>query len=163
MVRPNRRQALLLQSRTSRGPREPSVLRRGKRLEAQEKAGWSRRKGEELLFEKRVVDPRGKRGRLDIFVRSDDQLAAIGEVKATNWDKVRPNRVRALASRHARQVWRYIDTHLGQGLDVSPGIIYPRPPRSSRKRALVEETLNGKLIQCVWRREPPAGARSRGR
>ncbi len=79
-------------------------------------------------------------------------LAGIGEVKATDWDRVRMERVRMLARRHARQVWRYIDAHTSQGLDVSPGLIYPKPPRSARKRALVESVLSERFIQCVWRR-----------
>jgi len=140
--------------RTEKRPpeREPLVLRRGKNFEAREKSGWIRCVGERLIFEKRVIDLRAKRGRLDIFVQSDSKMIGIGEVKATDWDNIRMGRVRALALRHVRQTWHYIEAHLKDRLDVSPGIIYPRAPRSVQKKALVERTLNEQMIQCVWRR-----------
>jgi len=102
--------------RTEKRPpeREPLVLRRGKNFEAREKSGWIRCVGERLIFEKRVIDLRAKRGRLDIFVQSDSKMIGIGEVKATDWDNIRMGRVRALALRHVRQTWHYIEAHLGQ-------------------------------------------------
>ncbi len=136
---------------TARRQREPRRLRRGKAFEAEEKRAWHAKPGEDLAFEKPMVDAAGKRGRLDIFVAGGGALAGIGEVKATDWDRVRMERVRMLARRHAGQVWRYIDAHTSQGLDVSPGLIYPKPPRSARKRALVESVLGERFIQCVWR------------
>lgn len=137
-----------------------ALLRRGKRFEAREKAGWIRRGGNLFVFEKRIVDARGRAGRLDVFVQSDPRMIGIGEIKATDWDKIRMARVRALALRHARQTWRYIATHLEAHLDVCPGVIYPRAPRSFRKRVLVEQTLNAQLIQCVWRKERTCRART---
>lgn len=141
------------EGRARAGRAEPTNLRRGKGFEAREKAAWTLTPGELLAFEKRIRDPKGKWGRLDVFVQSDPELVGIGEIKATDWDKISMDRVRALALRHARQTWRYIDAHLLEGLDASPGIIYPKAPRSARKKVLVEETVNERMIQCVWRED----------
>ena len=125
----------------SRGAGESLRLsERGKRFEA-------------LIFERQLVGPLGRRGRVDIVVQSDPKMIGLGGIKGTDWDKVKLHRVRRLALRHARQIRRYAENHLDEGLDVCPGVIYPKAPRSPAKKALVEETLNSKMIQCVWRRD----------
>lgn len=73
-------------------------------------------------------------------------------MKATDWDGLRPQNIRPIALRHARQVWRYIndlvETH---GKSVFAGIVYEREPRNLEIRVQVEEILNGRFIQVAWR------------
>lgn len=145
------------------GRKQPPALVRGREFEVLERAGWTERSGDELLFEKRIVDPSGKRGRIDVFVgrtpgRPCPSLAldpgvGIGEIKATDWDRIDTSRIRALALRHARQAWRYIESQLATGESVCAAVIYPRAPKSVDKRKLVEAALDSRGIQCVWRED----------
>lgn len=130
-----------------------ACLRRGRAFEAEEKSGWRAGPHEILRFERVIRDPRNRLGRMDIFVQADPDMVAIAEVKATAWDRILARRVRVLALRHCQQLWRYIDAHLGQGLSVCAGLVYPRPPKSRRRRAEVERLLAERFTQCVWRRE----------
>ena len=44
-----------------------------------------------MRVEKRTVKPGGRRGRMDIFVdvtEKDDELVAIAEIKASDWDRM---------------------------------------------------------------------------
>lgn len=141
--------------------KQPPALMRGRDFEALERAGWTEQAGDELLFEKRVVDPSGKRGRIDVFVgRAPDRPrpppaldpgVGIGEIKATDWDRIDTSRIRALALRHARLAWRYIESQLATGESVCAAIIYPKAPKSVAKKKLVEAALDSRGIQCVWR------------
>ena len=74
------------------------------------------------------------------------------EIKATNWDKIKKERVRSTAMRHARQIWRYIEDHLDP-MDVTPAIVYPSPPITAGLKEQIEEILDEKGIQAVWREE----------
>jgi hypothetical protein len=98
---------------------------------------------------------------MDMFVQADPDMVAIAEVKATAWDRIRARRVHALSLRHCRQRWRYIDPHVSQGLSVGAGLVYPRPPKSPRRRAEVERLLEERFIQCVWRKQGTATGRRR--
>ncbi len=64
----------------ARRRREPRRLKRGKAFEAEEKRAWHAKPGEDLTFEKPMVDPAGKRGRLDIFVAGGGALAHINQI-----------------------------------------------------------------------------------
>lgn len=108
--------------------REPEVLQRGKVFEKKEKREWTAT-GQKLTFEKTVRDPKGQRGRINIYIpEAGEGLVSVVEIKATNWDRIPEARIRQNALRHARQIWRYIEAELGRGVDVSPGLIYPRKP-----------------------------------
>jgi len=97
----------------------------------------------------------GKKGRVDIRLKlEEDGHIVIVEIKATNWDKLKPHRVRPNALRHTNQIWRYIEDHLSP-LDVTPAIVYPSPPVTPGRKVQIEKILNERLIQCVWREEYP--------
>ena len=64
----------------ARGRREPRQLKRGKAFEAEEKRAWHAKRGEDLTFEKPMVNPAGKRGRLDIFVAGGGAVAHINQI-----------------------------------------------------------------------------------
>jgi hypothetical protein len=92
-----------------------------------------------------------KRGRVDVRVDETDGSVSTVELKATDWDGMKPDRIRPNALRHARQVWRYISTEVETGTDVCAGVVYQWTPSSEAVRNTVEETLNERLIQVVWR------------
>jgi hypothetical protein len=134
--------------------REPSILRRGKQFERIEKKSWRLdAKGGRLIFEKAVKHPGGRPGRIDILVDELEGFVSVVEIKATDWDRVKSHRVRLNLRRHARQVWRYIETYVEADTDVCAGIIYPKPPKDAALRSLIESFLNEEFIQVVWREE----------
>ena len=145
------------------GRKQPPALVRGREFEALERAGWTAQAGDQLRFEKGIVDPSGKRGRVDVLVRlapgrprpptALDPGVGIGEIKATDWDRIDTSRIRALALRHARQAWRYIESQLATGESVCAAIIYPKAPKSAAKKELVEAALDSRGVQCVWRED----------
>lgn len=91
---------------------------------------------------------------MDIYVpKAGESLVSMAEIKATNWDKIPEAKIRQNVLRHARQIWRYIESEIGKGVDVAPGLIYPRSPRKKAVKDLVENLLNDRLIQCVWRKD----------
>lgn len=75
---------------------------------------------------------------MDVFVDGDDALVAIGEIKASAWDRMAPATLRRNVLRQARQVWNYIESQLADGREVSSGLIFPRRPRSMRRLRLIE-------------------------
>ena len=123
---------------------------RGRAFEAEERAGWARLDPASVGFEAPTAW-KGRRGRVDILVDDDSGLVAIVEVKATNWDLIKPSRVRETALRHYRQRWRYIDDYV-ETRQVSPGIVYPFAPRATERRSAVKEALDERFVQCVWRK-----------
>jgi len=48
-------------------------------------------------------------------------------------------------------VWRYVNAELSESAEVCPGVVYESTPSDHAVRSLVEETLNERMIQVVWR------------
>lgn len=84
-------------------------------------------------------------------------MIILVEIKATDWDAMRPERVRPNALRHIRQIWRYIEADLGPA-DVVPALVYPAAPRDPDRRREIEALMDQHLIQVVWRAESPTPA-----
>lgn len=125
-------------------------IRRGREFEQWERAQWKGDLNEQAQFEKQT-EWQGKRGRIDIqLVDSQEGHTIVVEIKATDWDAMKPYRVRPNVMRHARQLWRYIEATL-QDQPALPAIIYPKSPRTVGRREEVETLLNEQLIQVVWR------------
>ena len=88
---------------------------------------------------------------MDIFVNvTDDELVAIAEIKASDWDRMTPQAVRRNVSRQARQLFKYIDSYLNSGKDVSPGIIFSHRPKDPERMKLVEQLFDEEGIPVVW-------------
>jgi hypothetical protein len=121
----------------------PPLLSRnvGRRFEDREKATWQKLDSGRAETEARTVFER-RRGRVDVRVDEEDGSVSIVELKATDWDRMKANRVRPNALRHARQVWRYVNAELSEGAEVCPGVVYESTPSDHAVRSLVEETLN---------------------
>jgi len=84
---------------------------------------------------------RNKTGRVDIWVDDlDNDAVAVFEIKATDWDLIRPRNVRRNIYRHQKQLLDYVYTYYRRdGLQVSYGLIYPYPPTKAGLREEVEE------------------------
>ena len=139
---------------------EPERLRRGKSFHRHVQAEWKVGEGE-VVSEKPVVKPSGRRGRVDVFVAVDDRLVAIAEIKSSDWDAMTESAARRNVKRQARQIWDYIDSQLALGRDVSPGVIFPKRPESASRLALVETLFDAEGIPVVWYEESTEERRSR--
>lgn len=125
-------------------------IKRGRDFEKRERSQWSPEGSEELAFEA-PSRWKGKRGRIDIrLFDAEEGYTVVVELKATDWDKMRPHRVRPNALRHARQIWRYIEAELRDN-DVIPALVYPSPPESPGRKQEIEAILDERSIQVVWR------------
>lgn len=79
---------------------------------------------------------------------------AVVEIKASDWDRMKPNAVRRNALRQVRQIWSYIDAQLElEGKEVSPGIIFPKCPLDPVRLKAIEQIFNDWGIQVVWHDE----------
>jgi len=129
-------------------------IRRGREFEKQERSYWTGGQDEAISFEA-PTQWQDKRGRVDI--RLDDtkeKYVVVVELKASNWDQMAARRVRPNVLRHARQLWRYVETELDVvHHDVLPGIIYPVAPKTPGRKEEIETVLEEQGIQVVWRTE----------
>lgn len=92
----------------------------------------------------------GKIGRIDIHVQVDDEMVAVVEFKKTDWDRMAPHRVRPNVRRHIRQVWRYIEALLEEGMEVCPSLVYSTPPTNAKHRELIETLCADECLTVVF-------------
>jgi len=132
---------------------EPKRLRQGKEFHKKNQNAWH--KGAEGLVytEKTMTKPSGRKGRMDVFVNSDETLAAIVEIKRSDWDVMPLTNVRRNVRRQARQIWDYVESQLEVGKDISPGVIFPKRPKNSSRMKLIEHLFNEEGISVVWEDE----------
>jgi hypothetical protein len=116
---------------------------------------WKKEAQGYIKKEKRCIKPSGRRGRIDIHAQDDEnkKLVACVEIKNTNWDKIDKKRISGYVNRQANQVWDYIESELERGKEVSPGIIFPRMPRSKSRLILIEKLFDERGIPVVWMNE----------
>jgi hypothetical protein len=126
-------------------------VKRGRGFETWERSKWTRPGHEGIEAEAKTVW-KGKRGRIDLrlVVDEGEGHSIVVEMKASDWDKMAPHRVRPNALRHARQLWRYINAEL-EGGPVSPAIVYPVEPQTPGRKEEIETILRERFIQVVWR------------
>lgn len=139
--------------------REPKRLHRGKEFHKKVQKDWLNTT--EAISEKSMTKPSGRKGRMDIFVKSDETLVAVVEIKASDWDAMSQNAIRRNVRRQACQIWDYIDSQLASGKEVSPGIIFPKRPKDSNRMNLIEELFNKKGIAVVWEDESSVERKAR--
>ena len=99
-----------------------------------------------------VPGKRHKRGRMDIFISevADDYVMII-EIKATDWDRIKPKNIKRNLYRHSKQLYNYIDKYMTiDNKDVGLGVIYPEPPKTKGLREFVEETAMAKYSFPVY-------------
>jgi len=133
---------------------EPSQLRRGKAFHKIMQADWLGTAEGQILIEKAITKPSGRKGRIDIFVDDDgEKLVAVAEAKASDWDKMTDSAVRRNVRRQIKQIWDYIESQLNVKKDVCPGIIFPKCPKDQEKMRLIEEMFEEEGIPVVWQNE----------
>ena len=132
---------------------EPRQLFKGKGFHKKIQKVWHKNAEGDVKTEKWMIKPSERKGRMDVFVKSDDALVAIAEIKCSDWDAMTPIAVRKNVMRQVNQVWDYIESQLNLGKDVSPGVIFPNRPKNPNRINLIEDLFNGRGIQVVWEDE----------
>jgi len=131
--------------------KEPKRLRKGKKKHKKIQKKWHKKaKGEEVKSEKQVTKPSGRKGRIDVFVKSDEKLVAVVEIKVSDWDTMTLGALRRNVKTQARQIWDYIESQLELGKDVSPGVIFPKRPKDTNRMVLIEQLFDEEGIPVVW-------------
>ncbi|MBT63773.1 MAG: hypothetical protein CML13_11235 [Puniceicoccaceae bacterium] len=103
--------------------------KRGKAFERELENKWSASQGDVIQREVSVSNE-GRKGRIDILIDEDPDIALILEVKSTDWDKIKRGRLREYALRHLRQLHRYVDAVMKtSSKTITIAITYPRRPR----------------------------------
>ena len=119
-----------------------------------------------------VVAVSAGRRRVDLLVLPrlrGEATAVVVEIKSTDWDTMRGDRVRRNVRRHLRQLQEYLDhytDHLGawsHGDDTAVGganalkwdsvvgvLLYPKQPNDTVRAKLVEEICGAEAIMVVW-------------
>lgn len=135
--------------------REPIILKKGKRFHKLIQDEWVATTNDGLaISEKYIKRIDGRKGRVDILVEELGDYVSVIEIKATDWDRIKPENVKRNIRRQIRQIWRYIDSQLEvYSMEVCPGIIFPKLPENSELLELVEDTFNAEGIQVVWHDE----------
>lgn len=132
---------------------EPKPLRRGKEFHKKVQKEWRNTARGKVMTEKSMTKPSGRKGRMDIFIKSDEKLVAVAEIKTSDWDAMSQTAIRRNVRRQVRQVWNYIDSQLTSGKNVSPGVIFPKRPKDSGRMNLIEKLFNEEGIAVVWEDE----------
>lgn len=140
---------------------EPKRLCKGREFHKKIQKEWHESAEGFVCTEKTVTKPSGRKGRMDIFVKSDETLVAVIEIKGSDWDAMSQTTIRQNVRRQARQIWDYIDSQLASGRDVSPGIIFPERPKDSGRKNLIEKLLEEEGISVAWEDESIADRKAR--
>lgn len=112
------------------------------------------------------------RRRVDLLVlpRMDGEvMAVVVEIKSTDWDALRGERVRPNVRRHLRQLQDYLDHYVDHLRTDDPGddtavdgrgalgwdsvvgvLLYPKQPSDLARARLVEEVAGTEAITVVW-------------
>jgi hypothetical protein len=100
--------------------------------------------------------------RVDLAVVTDDRekMLIIIEIKGTDWDKIRADRVKRNVQRHIRQLLAYLDTAIGeleagQWEGVAGALLYPSRPASAQSLACIEAAAAEQAIMLTWYDEVP--------
>ena len=127
---------------------EPERLARGKWFQAIVQADFrdNTRDGvahaEAYIPFDELPEIRQKSGRADILITELGDMVTILEIKATDWDRIKPTNVKRNLSRHQRQLFKYVNKYYKiDGLQVCIGIIYPEPPQKPGLREFIESYL----------------------
>ena len=116
---------------------QPSALLRGKEFEQRVKDDWEKSAIGTMDMERPIdlslLPHRGSRirkGRIDILVSELGEFESVIEIKATDWDRIRPANITKNLGSHRRQIWKYTYEHTDvKKVDVCAGMIYPRVPK----------------------------------
>lgn len=132
--------------------KEPEHLVGGKEFHEEIQKDWKKTaEYKKFKREKEITKPSGRKGRIDIFVDAGDNLVAVVEIKASDWDRMTIKAVCRNVRRQANQIWDYIESQLEQGKEVSPGIILKERPKVPERLKLIEHLFADRGIPVVWK------------
>jgi hypothetical protein len=98
---------------------------------------------EEYISFEKLPTVKQKYGRIDILIdyKKEDDYIMIMEIKATDWDLIKPKNIRKNLSRHSCQLYRYIDKYMivDKMGSVGLALIYPSAPKKEGLREEIEE------------------------
>lgn len=130
---------------------EPECLLRGKQFQEIVREDFRKNNKDGLLtFEKVRKLSRKKTGRLDILVSELGDYVAVYEIKATDWDSIKPKNIKKNAWRHQNQLCKYVNTYIKENVDVCVGIIYAAPPKTPGLRETIETYLENYGAPAYW-------------
>ena len=130
---------------------EPSCFVKGKIFQAEVREDFIKNNKDGLLgFEKTTKLLDNKKGRMDILISELGDYVAVYEIKATNWDLIKPKNIIKNAWSHQHQLLKYVDTYIKQNVDVWLGIIYPFPPKTPDLRERIETYLENRGTPAYW-------------
>ena len=143
--------------------KEPERLYRGKKFHKKVQLIWDKEAEGKIRPEKTITKLSGRKGRIDIFVEdAGDNMVVVAEIKDSDWGAMKLKAVRRNVSRHAKQLFVYIDTQLEKGLDVSLGIIFRKRPKDPARMQLIEDLFDERGIPVVWEDESIEERKERG-
>lgn len=92
---------------------------------------------------------------MDILITELGNFVTILEIKATDWDRIKPKNIKKNLYRHQGQLFKYVDKNIEiEKMDVCLGIIYPKPPRKKGLREFIEKRLEETyLVPAYWYKE----------
>jgi hypothetical protein len=142
---------------------EPDQLLRGKIFHERIQRDWLKNAQGKVKAERTILKKNQRKGRVDVFVDDDDLegVAAIVEIKASEWEKMTEQAIRKNIRRQIKQIWDYIESQILDGQyvatgvrkDISPGIIFHRRPKNENLLKLIEESFEDEGITVVWEDE----------
>lgn len=134
---------------------EPNILKNGKLFHKLIQDEWVATTNDGLArSEKYIKRIDGRTGRVDLLVEELGDYVSVIEIKATDWDRIKPGNVKRNIRNQIRQIWRYIDSQLDiYSMEVCPGVIFPKLPQNHELLELVEKSFNDEGIQVVWHNE----------
>ena len=141
--------------------KEPKLLIKGREFHRKLQDNWQKEASGEVEIEKYINKSSGKKGRIDIFIKVDETLVAIGEIKFSDWDSMSQTALGRNVKRQACQIWSYIDSQLDLNKSVSPGILFPKRPRDLQRINLIEQLFEREGISVVWEDESIEDRKSR--
>ena len=128
--------------------KEPAQLKRGKEFQriVQNDYNINSKDGgvgiEEHVSFKNVPGIKQKSGRMDIIIHeaAGEDYVMIMEIKATDWDKIKPQNIKRNLYRHGKQLYNYIDKFMEiDNKTVGLAMLYPEPPKKKGLREFIEK------------------------
>ena len=133
---------------------EPKQLRNEKAFHKILQSDWLNTAEGIIRVEEGITKPTGRKGRIDIFVdEAGDNLVAVVEIKASDWDRMTGSAGRRNVRRQIKQIWDYIESQMKEKRDVCPGIIFPQRPKDKERMGYIENLFEEEGIPVVWQDE----------
>ncbi len=140
---------------------EPERLTKGKAFHRKIQTQWQDTAEGEISVEHGITKPSGRKGRIDIRAFDDEgDMVAVCEIKASDWDRMKPGAVRRNARRQIKQIWDYVEAEL-KDRTVCPGVIFPARPKTPGRLEQIESLFNDEGISVVWEDETTAQVKDR--